>query len=423
MSGPASPGGTGIGLLRRAPATSGGWGGVRTAPATLVAWIAAIVVGGYVPLNIVDTLFGFSSTGPMVAVSCVAVALGLIQAAHFSRRTRSFRDRHGHWTLLAQLALTAWAIGVYGPSGGLSGFLGASVLLILPPRAAWPVFALVPVGVGVRAVLLGCSVITTTYLVLASLVTALVIFGLTRLNDIVFELRSAQEQLAMLAVTKERLRFARDLHDLLGYNLSAITVKTELVRDLVDRSPDRARAELTESLQISRRALADVRAVARGYRRMALAHEAASARSVLSAAGIDATVVIPDQPSYGRLDPLLAAVLREGVTNLLRHSAARHCRISVGEQDGVLRVRVTNDGVPPGTRVRREGDADWPGGLADLRARLATADGQLIAGVADGRFHLVAELPYPRGGDALPVPAALGSPVAEPRPDGERTGR
>jgi two-component system sensor histidine kinase DesK len=410
MANPTSPGGTGIGLLRRAPVGSGGWGGVRTAPAALVAWIAAIVVGGYVPLNIVDTLFGFSSTGPKVAVSCVAVALGLIQAAHFSRRTRSFRDRHGHWTLLAQLALTAWAIGVYGPSGGLSGFFGASVLLILPVRFAWPVFALVPAGVGVRAALLGCSVTTTTYLVLASLVTGLVIFGLTRLNDIVFELRCAQEQLAMLAVTKERLR-------------SAITVKTELVRDLVSRSPDRARAELAESLQISRRALADVRAVARGYRRMALAHEAASARSVLSAAGIDATVAIPEQPSYGRLDPLLGAVLREGVTNLLRHSAARQCHISVGERDGVLRVRVTNDGVPPGVRVRLDADAEWPGGLADLRARLATVGGKLIAGVADGRFHLVAELPHPRGGEAPAVPAALAPPLPGPRTDGERTAR
>ena len=95
-----------------------------------------------------------------------------------------------------------------------------------------------------------------------------------------------------MAVAQERLRFARDLHDLLGYSLSAITLKSELTHRLVPKNPDKAQNELVEILDISRKALADVRAVASGYRELSLENESESARSLLLAADVAVTTEI-----------------------------------------------------------------------------------------------------------------------------------
>ncbi|CAM5724203.1 hypothetical protein SALBM311S_00537 [Streptomyces alboniger] len=167
-----------------------------------------------------------------------------------------------------------------------------------------------------------------------------------------------------MAVAGERLRFARDLHDLLGFGLSAITLKSELTFRLVATRPERAREELVGILQISRQALADVRSVARGYREMSLDAEAASADDVLTAAEIEARIDLDCGPVSDRAGTVLATVIREGVTNVLRHSKAQHCVIEAGPASGpggpLVRLVVANDGAD---ETRRTGSQDGGSGL------------------------------------------------------------
>jgi signal transduction histidine kinase len=215
-------------------------------------------------------------------------------------------------------------------------------------------------------------------------VTGLVMYGLLRQAQIVRELHADRQRQARAAVVEERLRAARDLHDLLGHSLAAILLKCELARRL---PAERARTELADVLAMTERGEADLRAAAGGQVRMVLATEAESARSVVAAAGIEAKVRL----AHGALTPMaetvLSAGLREAVTNVLRHSSAALCEISTeSTADGTL-LRVRNDGV--------SGPAGRPGssGIGNLTTRLAALSGTLTATAADGWFTLEAWLP------------------------------
>jgi two-component system sensor histidine kinase DesK len=185
------------------------------------------------------------------------------------------------------------------------------------------------------------------------------------------------------------MRFARDLHDLLGYSLSAITLKAELTRRLVGSNPARARDEIAEVIDIARQALADVRDVSGGYRNMSLAKEASSVTSLLSAAGIDVRVEVDHGALGEHIDTVLATVLREAVTNMLRHSTTQRCRIQASQAGETVRLEVINDGVPRSARSHRPG-----GGLENLNARVRAAGGSLtVRTTPEGTFELVAEAP------------------------------
>jgi glucose-6-phosphate-specific signal transduction histidine kinase len=188
---------------------------------------------------------------------------------------------------------------------------------------------------------------------------------------------------------------ARDLHDLLGYGLSAITLKAELALRLLPTEPERARRELTEVARLARRGLREARTVGRGGGGLSLAAEAASARSVLASAGIRCGVRVAARIPDAAVETVLATVLREGVTNILRHSTARSCGITAGHSDRdepAVRLCLVNDGVTaaPGPLPGHPG-----GGLENLAARLAAVGGRLSADVLeDGIFQLLAEVPH-----------------------------
>ncbi len=175
-----------------------------------------------------------------------------------------------------------------GPGGGMGGFVGASALLVLETRKGIAVFgtlvALIALSTGARS---GFGTVAVPYMVVSSLLTGIIVYSLIRLATLTIAVHEAREDFARIAIVKERLRFARDLHDLLGYSLSAITLKGELACQLVGRAPDQARDELLGIIDISRQALADVREVAHSYRSLSLLNELSSARSVLSVAGIE----------------------------------------------------------------------------------------------------------------------------------------
>ncbi|MGN6199962.1 sensor histidine kinase [Humibacter sp.] len=143
------------------------------------------------------------------------------------------------------------------------------------------------------------------------------------------KLRDAQGEIARLAVVDERERFARDMHDVLGHSLTVVTVKSELARKLVARDPERAEEELADIERLSRAALADLRASVAGYRAMTLETELSAAHAALVAADVvphlpaSADVVSPE------LRETFAWVLRESVTNVVRHARAKNCWVAL----------------------------------------------------------------------------------------------
>jgi two-component system sensor histidine kinase DesK len=216
------------------------------------------------------------------------------------------------------------------------------------------------------------------------------LFFVVRLIRTVGRLREANEQIAALAVAAERERLARDLHDLLGHSLTTITVKAGLARRLIEtgRAEDRAVGEIRDVEALSRSALSDVRATVSEYRTVSLAGELAGARAALRAADIDA-----DLPrAVDDVDPALRAVfgyvVREAVTNVVRHSGASVVRIRLGPKW----ITVTDDG--GGTDDDTAGNGAVGAGLRGLTERLAAAGGTLDAGPEPGGgFTVRAEVP------------------------------
>lgn len=211
----------------------------------------------------------------------------------------------------------------------------------------------------------------------------------------VYELDSAREVQAQLAVAEERLRFGRDLHDVMGRNLAVIALKSELAVQLARRERPEAVDQMIEVQRIARESQKEVRDVVRGYREANLTVELEGARGVLHAAGMDCLVEYQarrDLPAEAQ--SALGWVVREATTNVLRHGDARSCVIRLtAEPSGALTLVVENDGAP-------KVPAGPPGsGLAGLRERLAVLDGTLEAGPVDGgRFRLSARIPGPGPG-------------------------
>jgi two-component system sensor histidine kinase DesK len=204
------------------------------------------------------------------------------------------------------------------------------------------------------------------------------------LLDVVREQERARGVQAQLAVAEERLRFARDLHDVMGRNLSAIAVKSQLAEQLVRRGRPEAADEVAAIGALAGSSLAEVREVVRGYRAVDLRSELAGARSVLRAAGVDCTVTGEDLELPEEAQVVLGWVVREGVTNVLRHGSGT-CTIAVSRTSAEVTLTVTND-------VRGDVGA-WGSGLTGLAERLAAAGGRLSAGQRGGAFVLVGEVP------------------------------
>jgi len=230
------------------------------------------------------------------------------------------------------------------------------------------------------------------------------------------ELTRAQQTVALLAASEERLRLARDMHDLTGQSLSTITLKSDLAARVLDRLPagperDRARAEMQQIADVSRQALRDIREALSGYRRPTLAVEAITARTALEAAGITAhddialTLALWPGPGDPDSEATLAWCLREAVTNVVRHSGARNCWLTLRSVEGAIQLEVRDDGrglatAPDGGDTG--GDAGIGqaigdhSGLHGMSDRLAAVGGRLEIRPAGG-FCLIASAPVRRG--------------------------
>lgn len=233
---------------------------------------------------------------------------------------------------------------------------------------------------------------------------AFAMFGFFTIIQANRELTKARAEVARLAAENERSRIARDLHDLLGHSLTTITVKAALAHRLAQRDPARAAVEIGEVEALTRGTLADVRAAVAGYRDMSLAGELATASQVLRAAGITVSTpgAVDDVPAA--YSELFGWVVREGVTNVVRHSRAQNCVITVGRDW----LQISDDG---------RGGAIGAGtgtGLVGLRERVEAAGGTVSGARGASGWTLRVDLPAAPSPSAGTGSMAAGAGEAEP---------
>lgn len=242
--------------------------------------------------------------------------------------------------------------------------------------------------------------------VMSMIVLTWVSYSLIRLCQLVAVLQAAQRDLAREAVIRERTRMARDLHDLVSSSLSALALQAEACRRLLVADPVRARVRLAGLPQLAQRAQAELEALASSPAVLRTDDEVAAALSVLESVGVHPEVSLPLEPLPPDVDTALAAVLREAVTNVVRHSRAENCTIAITSAAGMVRLRVVNDGVAEmpgavsvvdagaeaGASARAEPEP-WRGpGGSGLLGMAERTGGRLSAGpLSQGRFEVVAE--------------------------------
>ncbi|MDV9190730.1 sensor histidine kinase [Streptomyces sp. SR27] len=305
---------------------------------------------------------------------------------------RAFHERTREapltWVLLAALAALTF---------GLAAGYGREWLLLFP-LLGLAVGAVVRRGRHLRRISLPLvvAVAAVTFwrdgwnsfgIVYGTFISVMVTATILALDETVRQLRATREELARTAVEKERLRFSRDLHDLLGHTLSVIVVKSEVVRRLAPRDLDAALAQVADIESVGRQALTEIREAVTGYREGSLATELDRARDALSTAGIEPVVRRSGPLLEPQTEALLSWVVRESTTNAVRHSGASRCVIDLTGGADRVRLTVTDDGRGPADGV--------PGsGLRGLRERVAAAGGTLESGPApQGGFRVAAELP------------------------------
>jgi two-component system, NarL family, sensor histidine kinase DesK len=309
----------------------------------------------------------------------------------------------------ALIALVLMLSLTYGPAF-LWLFIGISAIagVLLPIRGALVVVTVLMflplfISIGITGGITKVNWLQLVPLMLLVRGLGLDMIGSARLFSAIRELHATRAELARLAVMEERVRLARDLHDLLGHTLSMITLKSELARRLVEQEPARAVQEMREVERASRQTLREVREAVAGYRQPRLESELDGARQILSAAGIACQV----EYTAGTLDPSTDAVLawtvREGVTNVIRHSHARNCLIRLSKENGTICAEVINDG---SRRQESEGAKASKGlGLSGLSERVTSRGGHMEAGplrtTGNEDFRLWVELPIQSHGEAL----------------------
>jgi two-component system sensor histidine kinase DesK len=363
-------------------------------------WLLVLVHIPLVVASPIYTLVGLEGRprGEWWLVLPIAAAIGALQLWHSFAAARNEQPEGWPWTLVVLTAL------VYAPMwwftwnwAAMQNFVVASSAMHLRGRAA---------VVGVAGPVLGTALvvfhwaepgpadltwaataISLYWLVTLTLLPAL-LYGTARLVRALDELYATRVELAQVAVSGERSRLSRDLHDLVGQSLTAVSLKGDLALALLTTDPGAAEAEIRGLTAIARDALRDTLTVTRGGHIVSLGAEVDRAALLLEAAGIDAHIDMSVHGVPAPVDEALAWAAREGVTNLLRHSRARQCWITAARHDDVVRLEIVNDG-------SHGVDDDHLGrGLIGVTERARALRGAASAELVDGgRFVLRVEVP------------------------------
>ena len=329
-------------------------------------------------LYIIIPAWGALPLWQALAVTALCLPYSVLFVYTTGARSYPVRDRllwlGASWVVVALIGLIIGVDILY-----MVMFVQVMHAILVPLRGARVVVPLLGLVVVVIAVLHEQPI--AIVLALVGLVFALSLAEGVEREILKDRLDAAERRSATLAVAAERERIGRDLHDILGHSLTTITVSAQLAQRLLESDPDAARTQLAEIERISRQSLADVRTTASGMQQVRAATEIASARSVLLAAGIEADVPAALPSLDDERSELFGYVLREGVTNVVRHSRATRATLRVTEEE----VEVADDGVGiPAGRSRT--------GLAGLEARVAEAGGTLTVDTGPDGTRLIARL-------------------------------
>ncbi len=335
--------------------------------------------------------------GPAIPVVLGLALLGL-QLRHSFAASRGERSEGGSWTLLVMIVL------VYGSLLKLGGnwtsaqaLVSASALMTLRGPVSRFIAAAPIVGTAIYVPIYdtvtyptqmdGRTVVfDSLYWLLGLSALTAVLYGVTWLVRTADALQATRTELAELAVGRERLRVSRDLHDLLGQSLSAVSLKGDLALRLMSHDPHRAQLEIVSLTEAAREALRGVRAVTWDAHGIGLRTELDGAERLLSAAGVHVDVSVTAIDVQPRAEEVFAWAVREGVTNVLRHSHAARCSIQLRRGDRQLSLVIENDGAPR-CPPAAAGCAVWPSEHGPRRARLTSTR------TDDGWFRLVLTLP------------------------------
>ena len=330
----------------------------------------------------------------MLAILVFAVVyLSVFMAMRWRRQLAPFRAplpaARGIAIVLVLVALGVVTCATVGQKGTATAvYIAVACVMCLQTRGAWAVSVTVALATYAATVWVpGWH--RDEGILFGTLVATLAIWGITQAINRNIEVLSVREENARLELADERNRFARDLHDILGHSLTVITVKAELANRLIEVDPVRARTEIADLERLSRDALADVRRAVQGYRELTLPGELARARTALSAAEIAAD--LPNSTDEVPTDhrELFAWTVREGITNVIRHSGARRCTIVLGTHE----VEVRDDGRGPANGAGTGGGTAGGHGLTGLRERAAALGGTVLTEPLQPGFSLKVMVP------------------------------
>jgi two-component system sensor histidine kinase DesK len=349
---------------------------------------------------------------PKLTFLAVATAATIALTSRLIFPVSMVAPRQVPWAgLIAMVGLSVAILAVGGQNG--SNWVAALVVASAAVGRTMPTLRLVVIGAalctaaGVSVDLIERSLNSSNTLAfIVPPLAACFAYSASRRLDLVNQLRETRAELARMAVADERLRIARDLHDLLGHSLSLITLKAELAGRLLDADRERAAQEIADLENVARRSLGEVRAAVTSYRQPRLAAELAAARHMLAAAGMDCQVHAPESIELPPApDALLAWTVREGTTNVVRHSGARTVTIIVTITADEASAEITDDGVGPAWDADpRPGGHQGGSGLFGLTERAGQAGAEISTGEGPGGkgFRLQVRVP----------PARLRSPAA-----------
>jgi len=362
------------------------WGGVAyTRPmraytqSRVPKWVPFIWLA-YLTFFLWDPVTGHTSGLKWGATAAaIAVFLVLYFAFFFTRRP---------WPMICVAGIGLIGI-VYAPfnGGAANFFIYAASMAPFALETEWAAALVIAVVVGVAALEAWLLHINNGFIFPATFLSTFIgaanIYFAQR-NRHVEDLKRANAEIEQLTKVAERERIARDLHDVLGHTLSLITLKSELARKLMDRDPEQAKLEIRDVELTARQALADVRQAIGGYRSKGLAAEIKQAAATLETAGVRTDVRASQIELPAAKESVLALVLREAVTNVVRHAGASRCRVELGRVNGHCRLEVCDDG--------RGGFAVEGNGLRGMRERVESLGGSIERDVTQGT-RLVVQLP------------------------------
>lgn len=359
----------------------------------LVVVISATVLA--FPLLASIGLTGYPSVAPLGVIMPAWIALAALQAV-VSLVFINGAVRPNSWLLLGgAIVLGPGLLPIIGASWSATVWVPIAIAtMLITGTRRWLVFfgAILAEAVVVSLIEIGQGPISWTvwgffYYVVINTLAAGSLIASPALVRVVTQLEHARTSLAIRAVAQERSRLSTEMHDVLGQGLAAISLKSDLALRLMCRDPEAARREVDDVIALAERQQAEIDTTFQIARPTSVLTEAPQAATLLRGMGIDVELDV----SVGRLpdaqDSLLGWAVREGTANVLRHSRARHCSISLAHEDGHVRLQLVNDGVDPGPA--RAGT-----GLGSLAERFASMQGRLSGTPThDGRFRLHAELP------------------------------